>query len=189
MNTESNNPLEPGIMSNSLIQALIDNYRQNHLSAINTALGIQDAHSIWFDLPKLKNFIAKIEEEAAKVNPATSEADLGIRFYYATYPKQENWSMMDSHPVPVEYAGRHTLVMIPTVKKASETGELVDFDFNPFQTNGENSNLALNSRNITPSGNGGDNGNGGGGPLGDDTGLGENNGQLTPPKASLGELY
>lgn len=185
MNTESNNPLEPGIMSNSLIKALIDNYRQNHLSAINTALGIQDAHSIWFDLPKLKNFIAKIEEEAAKVNPATSEADLGIRFYYATYPKQENWSMMDSHPVPVQYAGKHTLVMIPTLKKAGEAGELVDFDFNPFQANGENSNLALNARNFTPSGNG----DGDGGPLGDDTGLGENSGTLIPPAPPLGTSY
>lgn len=187
MNTESNNPLQPGIMSNSLIQALIDNYRQNHLTAINSALGIQDAHSIWFDLPKLKSFIAKIEEEAAKVNPATSEADLGIRFYYATYPKQENWSMMDSHPVPVQFAGKHTLVMIPTLKKTDEAGELHDYDFNPFQVNGENSNLALNARNFTPSGNGGDNG--GGGPLGDDSGLGENNGILIPPYTSAGESF
>ncbi|MDW9382925.1 hypothetical protein [Chryseobacterium sp. JV558] len=185
MNTESNNPLQPGTMSNSLIQALIDNYRQNHLSAINTALGIQDAHSIWFDLPKLKSFIAKIEEEAAKVNPATSEEDLGIRFYYATYPKEENWSIMDSHPVPVAYARKHTLVMIPTLKKASETGEIVDFDFNPFQANGDNSNLALNARNFTPAGNGNDDG----GPLGDDTGLGENSGTLIPPAPPMGTSY
>ncbi|RLJ23052.1 hypothetical protein CLU97_4630 [Chryseobacterium sp. 7] len=185
MNTESNTPLEPGMMSNTLIQALIDNYRQNHLTAINTALGIQDAQSIWFDLPKLKNFIAKIEEEAAKVNPDTPAEDLGIRFYYATYPKQENWSIMDSHPVPVEYAGRHTLVIIPTLKKAIETGELVDFDFNPFQANGEKSNLALNARNFTPSGNV----DGNGGPLDSDTGLGENNGILVPPKSPLGQSF
>ncbi|MFS4432110.1 hypothetical protein [Chryseobacterium sp. S90] len=176
MNTESNNPLQPGTMSNSLIQALIDNYRQNHLSAINTALGIQDAHSIWFDLPKLKNFIAKIEEEAAKVNPATSDEDLGIRFYYATYPKQENWSIMDSHPVPVEYAGKHTLVMIPTVKKASETGELVDFDFNPFHTV-EGKSLALNAHKAKDKGED------------PDTGLGENSGTLIPPAPPMGTSY
>lgn len=187
MNTESNNPLQPGTMSNSLIQALIDNYRQNHLNAINTALGIDDAHSIWFDLPKLKSFIAKIEEEAARVNPATSEEDLGIRFYYATYPKAENWSMMDSHPVPLAYAEKHTLVMIPTLKKASETGEFVDFDFNPFQTGAENSSLALNSRNFTPPGNG--DGNGNGGSQGDDTGLGENSGTLIPPAPPMGTSY
>jgi hypothetical protein len=173
MNTESNNPLQPGTMSNSLIQALIDNYRQNHLNAINTALGIEDAHSIWFDLPKLKNFIAKIEEEAAKVNPATSTEDLGIRFYYATYPKQENWSIMDSHPVPAEYAGRHTLVMIPTLKKASETGELIDYDFNPFLS-AEGKSLALANKNTGED---------------DDTGFGENNGILVPPKAPLGESF
>lgn len=176
MNTESNNPLEPGMMSNSLIQTLIDNYRQNHLTAINTALGIQDAHSIWFDLPKLKNFIAKIEEEAAKVNPDSSAEDLGIRFYYATYPKQENWSIMDSHPVPAEYAGKHTLVMIPTLKKADEAGELIDYDFNPFK-NTDGKPLALNARSAK------------GIEEDTDTGLGENNGQLTPPKNSFGESY
>ncbi|WP_426477064.1 hypothetical protein ACP3T3_17560 [Chryseobacterium sp. CBSDS_008] len=180
MNTESNNPLQPGTMSNSLIQALIDNYRQNHLNAINTALGIQDAHSIWFDLPKLKNFIAKIEEEAAKVNPAATGDDLGIRFYYATYPKQENWSIMDSHPVPTEYAGRHTLVMVPTLKKANETGELIDYDFNPFQS-AEGKSLALNAPgvNMSAKGMGED----------DDTSLGENNGVLIPPKAPFGESF
>ncbi|QRA42737.1 hypothetical protein [Chryseobacterium cucumeris] len=173
MNTESNNPLEPGIMSNSLIQALIDNYRQNHLNAINTALGIQDAHSIWFDLPKLKSFIAKIEEEATKVNPAASSEDLGIRFYYATYPKQENWSIMDSHPVPTEYAGRHTLVMVPTLKKANETGELIDYDFNPFQS-AEGKSLVLANKGMGED---------------SDTGLGENSGTLIPPSPPMGTSY
>ncbi|NIF07599.1 hypothetical protein F3J23_19430 [Chryseobacterium sp. Tr-659] len=189
MNAESNNPLQPGVMSNSLIKHLIDNYRQNHLNAINNTLGIEDAHSIWFDLPKLKKFIATIEEEATKANPASTEQDLGIRFYYATYPKEENWSIMNSHPVPVEYAGKHTLVMIPTLKKADETGELLDFDFNPFQ--GTDERLALNARNTSiDMGNGGDgDGNGNGGPLGDDPGLGENNGMLIPPSKSLGESF
>lgn len=177
MNTESNNPLQPGIMSNSLIQTLIDNYRQNHLAAINTALGMQDAHSIWFDLPKLKNFIEKIEEEAAKVNPAASAEDLGIRFYYSAYPKQENWSIMQSHPVPTEYAEKHTLVLIPTLKRANETGELIDYDFNPFQ-NTEGKSLALNARN--GKGLGDDD---------DDTGLGENLGTLIPPGNSISETY
>ncbi|PKF72409.1 hypothetical protein [Chryseobacterium sp. PMSZPI] len=187
MKTESTNERDPkpGIMSNSLIQTLVNNYRQNHMSAINETLGIQDAHSIWFDLPKLKKFISIIEEEAGKLNQETSEGDLGIRFYYAAYPKIENWEIMKSHPVAEEYAGKHTLVLIPTLKKADGTGEIVDFDFNPFQANGENSKLALNALNFTPIGNG----DGDGGPLGDDTGLGENNGQLTPPKNSLGESY
>jgi hypothetical protein len=176
MNTESNNPLQPGTMSNSLIQALINNYRQNHLSAINTALGIEDAHSIWFDLPKLKNFIANIEAEAAKVNPAASAEDLGVRFYYSAYPKEENWSIMESHPVPIEYAGRHTLVMVPTLKKANETGEIIDYDFNPFQS-AEGKSLALSNKSAKNMGED------------DDTGLGENNGILVPPKSPLGQSF
>ncbi len=195
MNTESNNPLQPGTMSNSLIQALIDNYRQNHLSAINTTLGIQDAHSIWFDLPKLKKFIATIEEEAAKVNPDVTEEDLGIRFYYAAYPKEQNWSIMESHPVPAEYAEKHTLVLIPTLKKTNDTNVLFDCDFNPFLADQEGSNLSLNARNINPLGNGdgsgndNGNGNGDGGALGDDTSLGENSGTLIPPAPPLGTSY
>lgn len=176
MNTESNNPLQPGTMSNSLIQALINNYRQNHLSAINTALGIEDAHSIWFDLPKLKNFIANIEAEAAKVNPAASAEDLGVRFYYSAYPKEENWSIMESHPVPIEYAGRHTLVMVPTLKKANETGELIDYDFNPFQS-AEGKSLALSNKSAKNTGED------------DDTGLGENSGTLVPPAPPMGTSY
>lgn len=176
MNTESNNPLQPGTMSKSLIQALIDNYRQNHLNVINTALGTQDAHSIWFDLPKLKNFIANIEAEAAKVNPAASAEDLGVRFYYSAYPKEENWSIMESHPVPIEYAGRHTLVMVPTLKKANETGELIDYDFNPFQS-AEGKSLALSNKSAKNMGED------------DDTGLGENNGILVPPKSPLGQSF
>lgn len=175
MNTESNNPLQTGTMSSSLIQTLIDNYRQNHLTAINTALGIEDAHSIWFDLPKLKKFIATIEAEAEKMNPAISTEDLGIRFYYATYPKQENWSIMESHPVPAEYAGRHTLIMVPTLKKTSETGELINYDFNPFQSV-KGKSLALANKSAK-------------GTREDGNSFGENNGILVPPKAPLGESF
>lgn len=166
MNTEStneNDQLRSGAMSNSLIKALIDNYRQNHLTAINDALGIEDAHSIWFDLPKLKSFIALIEKEASKINPECTEEDLGIRFYYAAYPKVENWDIMESHPVPQEYSERHTLVMIPTLKKESEEGEKLDYDFNSLTQK----NLALSARGVAPKDDDGD--------------MGENQGTLTPP--------
>ncbi|MEG0928381.1 hypothetical protein [Chryseobacterium sp.] len=166
MNTESTNENDQqrsGAMSNALIKALIDNYRQNHLTAINNALGIEDAHSIWFDLPKLKSFIALVEQEASKINPECTEEDLGIRFYYAAYPKVENWDIMENHPVPQEYSERHTLVMIPTLKKESEEGEKLNYDFNSLTQQ----NLALSARGI---------------PLSDDDGdLGENQGTLTPP--------
>jgi len=158
MNTESNNSAQ---MSNDLIRQMIENYRQNHLNAINSTLGIDDAHSIWFDLPKLKNFIATIEEEAKRVNPDCSERDLGIRFYYASYPSNADWNIMESHPVPMEYAGKHTLVMVPTSKGPNENGEICDYDFNSVSTDGST----------------------------DGTCLGENNGTLIPPSLSFGESF
>lgn len=179
MNAESNNPQQPGVMSTNLIKNLIDNYRQNHLNAINKNLGIEDAHSIWFDLPKLKNFIAAIEAEAAKVNPDVSTEDLGIRFYYASYPKAENWDIMTSHPVPKEYAEKHTLVLIPTLKKTDESGKADHYDFNPLQADGDNKVLGLsNTKRSRPSG-----------PSYDDGTIGENSGTLIPPSPPLGESY
>ncbi|MCJ7934587.1 MAG: hypothetical protein MUW56_13385 [Chryseobacterium sp.] len=174
METESTNGHGPksGRMSNELIKALIDNYRQNHLNAINETLGINDAHSIWFDLPKLKKFIAMIEEEAGKNNPDLSEEDLGIRFYYAAYPKEENWHIMSSHPIAKEYAERHTLVMIPTVKRTDEKGETHHYDFNYSESN-SSINLALSARRAPE----------------DDGVMGENNGQLIPPSNSKVEFF
>ncbi len=172
MKTDSmNDSLQPGRMSNKLIQNLIDNYRQKHMTAINDTLGIEDAHSIWFDLPKLKKFIAMIETEAAKTNPDVTEDDLGIRFYYAAYPEHKNWDIMESHPVPQEYAERHTLVLIPTLKKTNENGETDHFDFRSEDHDSEA--MALNARTIK---------------IEDDI-IGENNGQIIPPYTSRGELF
>lgn len=179
MSTESNNPLQSGVMSNNLIKNMIDNYRQNHLNAINDTLGIEDAHSIWFDLPKLKRFIEMVEQEAVKINPETTEEDLGIRFYYASYPKAENWGIMESHPVPKEYAEKHTLVLIPTLKRMDE-GEILHCDFNPLKTDG-NDKVSLG---LSTAKKGGPDG-----PSDDDGTVGENSGTLIPPSPAMGESY
>ena len=176
MNTEFNkDPLQPGTMSHSLIKALIDNYRQNHLGAINDRLEINDAHSIWFDLPKLKNFITMIENEARKTKPDCTDEDLGVRFYYAAYPKADNWDIMSSHPVPEQYAEKHTLVLIPTLKKENEDGELLDYDFSSL-SDGDNDSIALalntNSQNQLV-----------------DITIGENSGTLIPPSPLVGTSY
>ncbi|WP_160139154.1 hypothetical protein [Chryseobacterium sp. c4a] len=172
MKTESTNERyssESGIMSNELMKVLIDNYRQNQMNAINKTMGIEDANSIWFDLPKLKNFIALMENEAHKIDPECTPEDLGIRFYYAAYPKMENWGIMESHPVSPEYSGRHTLVMIPTLKKELE-GEVFNCDFHTLQIKKRKSpNLALTARGQEPPGE-----------------LGENSGILSPPGNSRG---
>ncbi|WP_336964334.1 hypothetical protein [Chryseobacterium contaminans] len=176
MKTESTNEHDPsgsGVMSNDLIKALIDNYRQNQMTAINEKMGITDAQCIWFDLPKLKNFINQIEQEASKINPECTQEELGIRFYYAAYPKIENWDIMESHPVPQEYSERHTLVMIPTMKKEGEEGEVVNYDFHALPNfKGKTISTALYGRGKNP-------------PFKD---MGENQGTLSPPASSLGML-
>ncbi|MCS4305304.1 MULTISPECIES: hypothetical protein [Chryseobacterium] len=168
--TNEHNSSGSGVMSNDLIKALIDNYRQNQMNAINEAMGIDDAHSIWFDLPKLKDFISLIEQEARAVNPECTQEDLGIRFYYAAYPKIEDWEIMDSHPVPQEYSERHTLVLIPTMKRENTEGESLHYDFNSLHNEGKS--VALNARKSTKPSN-----------------LGENSGTLIPPSPSINESY
>lgn len=169
--TNEQDPSGSGAMSTELIKALIDNYRQNQMSAINEAIGINDAHSIWFDLPKLKNFISLIEQEARVINPECTPEDLGIRFYYAAYPKIENWEIMESHPVPQEYSERHTLVMVPTLKKESEEGEMINYDFHALQhSKGKQASTALYARGKNTS----------------SEDFGENQGTLSPPASSNG---
>ncbi|MBB4808193.1 hypothetical protein HNP38_003534 [Chryseobacterium defluvii] len=122
----------PSTMNTTLIQNLVNNYRNNQLSTINSNLSMDDARSIRFDLNVLKKFIADIESEVQKVDTNINGQDLGIRFYYAAYPSEENWDIMENQSVEPEYAGKHTLVMIPTLKMKDENDALLDYDFNPL---------------------------------------------------------
>lgn len=132
-NSENNDePAAPNTMLTPFIQGLIDNYRIRQLNTINDAMNIDDAHSIWFDLPTLKKFIADIEAETQKVDTNITESNLGVRFHYAAYPRIEDWDQMADQPIVQEYAGKHTLVMIPTLKIADENGEMLNYDFNPM---------------------------------------------------------
>lgn len=121
-NTDMNNT---NVIPTQLIQNLVDNYRMNQLEFINQNLSKGDAHSIWFDLPTLKSFIAEIEAEAQAIDQNTTENDLGIRFYYAAYPD------VPEATVPADYGKRHTLVMVPTKKENN-----LDYDFNPLSDSG-----------------------------------------------------
>ncbi|GAB0156826.1 hypothetical protein CHRYSEOSP005_20930 [Chryseobacterium sp. Alg-005] len=164
----------------TLIQTLVNNYRNSQLAAINTNLNMNDAHSIWFNLATLKKFIADIESETQKINPDVSENDLGIRFYYAAYPSTENWNLMENQPIGQEYAGKHTLVLVPTMKKANEEGELLDYDFNPLYSESY-------KKNITPLGFTSDVDDDT--PLSDDNALAQNHGQLIPPSSTVVQMY
>ncbi|WP_051691674.1 hypothetical protein [Pedobacter borealis] len=123
----------PNTMDPVIIQQMVDNYRNNHLAAINKVLGINDAHSVSFGLKTLKKFIADIEFFSKKVDPRIVDGSLGIRFYYAAYPKDNEWNGFEEEKsIGKNYAQKHTLVMIPTLKKKSSDGSYQDYDFNPL---------------------------------------------------------
>jgi hypothetical protein len=155
----------PNTMTCEFIQNLIDNYRKNQMISINKDLGIQDAHSIHFNLSTLKKFISDIETETQKTNPNTSEKDLGIRFYYAAYPKADQWDMMQNTPIGPEYAERHTLVMVPTMRMADENGEYLNYDFNPLSASEKGEFMAMAAKKGTNTGDS----------------LAQNHGSLSPP--------
>ena len=165
----------PNTMTCNFIQTLINNYRSNHLVSIKDKLGFDDAHSIHFDLATIKKFISDIETETQKSNPGITDQDLGIRFYYAAYPKAIDWDIMADTPIGVEYAEKHTLVMVPTMKMADEQGEMLPYDFNPLGSSNSDEVLAMaSSKNATdPS----------------EESLAQNHGTLIPPDSTKTELF
>lgn len=147
-------PENPNTMPASLIQSMVNNYRNNQLAAIQNTLRIEDAQSVSFDIRTIKNFISSIEKESSKRNSAINEKDLGIRFYYAAYP--EDLSAPDFSVLDKDYAKKHTLIMIPTLNRLDENGNYMDSDFNPLdeatysendrkETGGETRMMAMSS--------------------------------------------
>ncbi|SNR41229.1 hypothetical protein [Dokdonia pacifica] len=132
-----------------LIHAMTQKYSDKQLDAINTGTRTRftqptaqqpekgDSEAIWFDLETLKAFIYHIENEAKKhpQKPAQSK-DLGIRIYYASYPDSTHWGNYTNlpgtgnHQLTNDYSERHTLIMVPTIRRDG-----IEFDFNPLDYN------------------------------------------------------
>lgn len=144
------------------IQTVINQYKDNQLKFATENLGIDDARSIWFDLPTLKTFLSDLESHAKIQNPDIKDSDLGVRMYYGAYPEN-----LDNPDVSKEYGKRHTLVMIPTKKETDVSGEICNRDFNPIDGGAANERLALTAQ----------------------ISLAQNHGKLSPPLTTLGELY
>jgi len=123
----------PNTMDPKIIHRMVDHYRNNHLAAINKILGVDDAHSVSFGLRTLKKFVADIEYQTQKRNPGIGIDALGVRFYYAAYPNESEWDGLENEKsIGKDYAQKHTLVMIPTLKKKINEGINLDYDFNPL---------------------------------------------------------
>jgi len=129
---------KPSELKMSLIQEMVDNYRQTQLISIENApknAVKDDAHSILFDLDTLKKFIGDIERGVKEVEP-TADPKLAIRMYYAAYPLQAKWNEpgyenlgnLLGKEIPKLYERKHTLILIPVIK----TDKGIFADFNPF---------------------------------------------------------
>lgn len=81
---------------------------------LKTGQPFKDARACWYSLAQLKKFICLIEKEKPD-----SVGEMGIRFYYATYPELEKHTVLvkaGNHlsPVEAEVGLHHTLFMVPT---------------------------------------------------------------------------
>lgn len=164
----------PNTMTCDFIRTLIENYRKNQMVSVKDKLGIDDAHAIHFDLATLKKFISDIETEAQKINPETAMEDLGIRFYYAAYPKAADWDIMANTLIGKECAEKHTLVMVPTIKRAGKNGESECCDFSPVNS-GSYDNDEILARTT--------------GPVLQGDLISQNHGTLSPPTTLTSELF
>ena len=128
-------------LSVDLIHNMVDKYKGEQLRCINNynLSNIKDdARTIAFKLETLKKFIYHIEKESidrsANLTDKITKEELGIRIYYAAYPKINDWKKYDDlipflagNSIRNQYGDLHTLVMIPTRTKGINT-----FDFNPL---------------------------------------------------------
>lgn len=124
-----------------LVHTMTKSYIDNQWDFINNSVGFKskfddpqpDARSIWFDLKSVKRFVYHIESVAKKKDGTLNEDNLGVRFYYATYPDKDimerfgDLNTTSRSTALINYHNRHTLVMIPTI----QIGESI-LDFNPL---------------------------------------------------------
>ncbi len=111
-----------------LVTKMIGNYKTGHYNAFVNNTRPVDARSIWFSLDRLKQFIYEIEKNTCKKGCNTTDS-LGLRVYFAEYPAaQEEWNRYPQlvNELPGIYRGKHTLLMVPTIRMAG-----INTDFDP----------------------------------------------------------
>lgn len=125
-----------------LVHTMINTYKgqQWKFSNANNPMGDTnwvDAQSVWFDLESLKKFLYAIENEANQNDNSVTSSQLGVRFYYATYPGEKElrdfpdlvtYLRNNNH---FNYMNRHTLVAVPTIQDTLGNNK----DFNPVDHN------------------------------------------------------
>jgi hypothetical protein len=138
-NTICSNYTNISTLEVKLVHAMTNKYKDGQLSEINDGTISRfttidsDSRAVWLDLETLKAFVYHIESKAKDhpTKPAQSK-DLGIRIYYASYPDAPQSyddlnGVRGSYILPVNYHDRHSIVMIPTIRRGVE-----EVDFNPL---------------------------------------------------------
>lgn len=131
-------------LSLATARAIANNYASTCQNLLNGNLrpGEQDARSVWFSLETLKEFIYNIEKTCC--DSSCTDLQLGIRVYYAKYPRFDSTSFTslandpskisifnDLQDVRTAYSDRHTVFMVPTYNKVVNSDTL-HFDFDPW---------------------------------------------------------
>jgi hypothetical protein len=137
---------EKSSLDTDLVKEMTKLYQTNSRFKNDSVMAIR------FDLETLKKFIYHIELEAKKENKPSK--DLGIRIYYARYPKKDTWSKDKlfekdlsgflGNTLTEQYEGKHTLIMIPTIYDGNE-----HLDYNPLFTSRNVQNRLLNKNNLS----------------------------------------
>lgn len=85
--------------------SLEEEFKNTRGALINKYLEIEDSREFWFELEKLKEYIAYVEQEAETLG----YDNLGIRIYNGAYPKDKKY------PQP----GYSTVFLVPTGNKTT----------------------------------------------------------------------
>lgn len=120
----SNKPMSS--LEVGLVHKMTERYMSEQHENIKATIA-DDAHSIWFDLETLKEFVYQLEYNTKKNRSTVSSQDLGVRIYYASYP-DKTWNDYTDLQVlnGKGYEKLHTLVMVPTFR--NKAGVNLDFD-------------------------------------------------------------
>lgn len=105
------------IISLERAQKMYASYNERFEALTEFRDGEEDARYGWHSLDFYKNYVAYVEQEAAKVGIKVS----GLRLYYAAYPEDNESG---------EQAGYQTYLFLPTYYDAKNGGHIA---FDPFQ--------------------------------------------------------
>lgn len=119
---------QEGYLNVNLAKEIADAYdadqEKAYISMGGKMTGMQDAHRVWFNLEKLKQYIWQIEDTLCKQGCNLDSLGLGMHIYFAKYPDS---SRIKEFGVDPSYANHQTIFMTATYR-----GTKNNIDFDPY---------------------------------------------------------